>query len=80
LKPGGRLGLLEPGAVKPADTREQLARRHQFSLALAEADLAEAGFEVVRRDPDFARMPPHNHGAEGNVESPVYFLLIAKRP
>jgi ubiquinone/menaquinone biosynthesis C-methylase UbiE len=78
LKAGGRLLLLEPGAASPDATRAQQARRHQLALALAEADVREAGYEVVRSDPAFATMPAHRH--QGESESPPpYWLLVARK-
>ena len=80
LKPGGRLVLVEPSPLNKEDTtRASQTRRHQIAIEFAEADLAEAGFEIVRRDTAFVTRPPHQ-GPTGVTFNHSDWLLVARRP
>jgi predicted methyltransferase len=80
LKPGGRFVLIEPAPQSPADvTRAAQAKKHSIAIEFAEADLAAAGFEVVKKDLSFVTRPAHQNGA-GVTVAPVDWLLVARRP
>jgi ubiquinone/menaquinone biosynthesis C-methylase UbiE len=56
LKPGGRLVILD---VEPAASdagRERQFAQHVLARTLAEGDLKEAGFWILRSSPSFARL------------------------
>jgi ubiquinone/menaquinone biosynthesis C-methylase UbiE len=79
LKPGGRLVLVEPAPRRTEDaTRAAQTRRHTIAMTFAEADLVEAGFDVVRRDPAFVTRPAHQEA--GATVTPTDWLLVARRP
>jgi ubiquinone/menaquinone biosynthesis C-methylase UbiE len=80
LKPGGRLVLIEPTPQRADDvTRAAQTRRHQIAIEFAEADLTQAGFEIVKKDLNFTTRP--THGMPGGVEhTPKDWLLVARRP
>ena len=79
LKPGGRLVLLEPAPLRSQDgTRAAQAKRHEIAMEFAEGDLAQAGFEIVKKDPAFVKRPAHQ--MEGATHAPVDWLLVARRP
>ena len=83
LKPGGRLALVEPAPTRAIDTtRAAQEKRHTIAIAFAEADLREAGFEIVVRNIEFTTRPEHQHTAGGTSEMirPVEWLLVARRP
>ena len=80
LKPGGRLVLIEPTPLRPEDTtRAAQAKRHQIAIEFAEADLTQAGFEVVKKDLSFVKRPAHQM-AGGVSHAPIDWLLVARRP
>jgi predicted methyltransferase len=72
LKPGGRLVLVEP-APRPgrAGDRQAQARSHEIGIEFAEADLEEAGFEIVDRRETFTERDGH-----GDTE----WLLVGRKP
>ncbi|HJU42065.1 MAG TPA: methyltransferase domain-containing protein [Vicinamibacterales bacterium] len=79
LKPGGRLVLVEPAPLRAEDaTRAAQVKRHQIAIEFAEADLAQAGFEIVKKDLAFVKRPAHQ--TEGVTHAPVDWLLVARRP
>jgi rhodanese-related sulfurtransferase/precorrin-6B methylase 2 len=83
LKPGGRLALVEPAPTRAIDTtRAAQEKRHTIAIEFAEADLREAGFEILVRNNQFTTRPEHQHTANGTTETlkPVEWLLIARRP
>src|SRR5688500_13023206 len=80
LKPGGRLVLIEPMPLRAEDTtRAAQAKRHQIAIEFAEADLAEAGFEIVRKDLSCVKRPGHQMPG-GVIHAPTDWLLVARRP
>ena len=80
LKPGGRLVLIEPTPLRAEDTtRSAQAKRHQIAIEFAEADLTQAGFEIVRKDVSFVKRPAHQM-AGGVSHAPIDWLLVARRP
>jgi predicted methyltransferase len=80
LKPGGRLVLIEPTPLKPEDTtRAAQVKRHQIAIEFAEADVTQAGFEIVKKELSFVTRPAHQ--APGGVShAPIDWLLVARRP
>ena len=77
LKPGGRLVLVEPTPTRAEDTtRSAQAKRHQVAIEFAEADVTQAGFEIVRKDAAFVKRPLH----QGETVTHVDWLLTARRP
>ena len=79
LKPGGRLVLIEPTPQRAADTtRAAQTKRHQIAIEFAEADLAQAGFEIIKKDLAFVKRPVYQDG--GTSHAPVDWLLVARRP
>ena len=80
LKPGGRLVLIEPTPLRPEDTtRAAQTRRHQIAIEFVEADLMQAGFEIVKRELSFVKRPAHQM-AGGVSHAPIDWLLVARRP
>jgi ubiquinone/menaquinone biosynthesis C-methylase UbiE len=80
LKPGGRLVLIEPTPLRAEDTtRAAQAKRHQIAIEFAEADLTQAGFEIVRKELSFVKRPAHQM-AGGVSHGPIDWLLVARRP
>lgn len=80
LKPGGRLVLIEPTPLRAEDaTRAAQAKRHQIAIEFAEADVTQAGFEIVRRDLSFVKRPGHQMPG-GVTHAPIDWLLVARRP
>lgn len=80
LKPGGRLVLIEPAPQRPEDaTRAAQARRHEIAIEFAEADLTEAGFEIVKKDLHFTTRPTHDMPG-GIKHTPKDWLLVGRRP
>ena len=68
LKPGGRLVLIEPTPLRPEDTtRASQAKRHQIAIEFAEADVTQAGFEIVKKELSFVKRPAHQ--TPGGVKS-----------
>jgi len=83
LAPGGRLVLIEPiprGAG--GTTRAEQTKRHSIAIELVEADLMQAGFEVVLKDARFVTRPDHQaDGAPAPAAlTPTDWLLVARRP
>jgi predicted methyltransferase len=80
LKPGGRLVLIEPTPLRPEDTtRAAQAKRHQIAIEFAEADVAQAGFEIVKKELSFVKRPVHQMPG-GVTHAPIDWLLVARRP
>lgn len=72
LRSGGRLVLLEPfDSTRGLGAREAQTRAHTIGSAFARAEVERAGFEVLRLEEGFARMPGSRR---------AYWLLIARRP
>jgi ubiquinone/menaquinone biosynthesis C-methylase UbiE len=80
LKPGGRLVVIEPAPRRAEDTtRAAQTRRHTIAMALVEDELAQAGYEIVRKDPEFVSRPAHQE-SNGTTVKPTDWLLVARRP
>ena len=80
LKPGGRLVLIEPTPLRPEDTtRAAQAKRHQIAIEFAEADVTQAGFEIVKKELRFVTRPAHQTPG-GVSHAPIDWLLVARRP
>ena len=78
LKPGGRLVLVEPAPLRAEDTtRAAQAKRHQIAIEFAEADVTQAGFEIVKKDLNFVKRPAHQ--MDGATHAPIDWLLVARR-
>jgi predicted methyltransferase len=72
LRPGGRLMLIEPySEERRREPREDQVKRHQIAPDLVEAELREAGFQIVQRTDLFVQNPEG-----GGPES----LVLAARP
>ncbi len=72
LRPGGRLVLVEP--MKPTCDKTPRSKQqdaHVLDPALGEADLRQAGFQIVDRQDTFVRRPDEAAGPE--------WLLVAER-
>jgi ubiquinone/menaquinone biosynthesis C-methylase UbiE len=73
LKPGGILVIVEPIHEKRRQlSREEQTKEHEIAPELVEADLREAGFDVLEvqeRFQEFTQPPPGG-----------YFLIRARRP
>ncbi|UCC72937.1 MAG: class I SAM-dependent methyltransferase [Gemmatimonadota bacterium] len=59
LKPGGRLVILDLIPSNPSQSRDRQTASHELSIALAEQEVREAGFEVLKRDELFAESGRH---------------------
>ncbi|MFB3825766.1 MAG: class I SAM-dependent methyltransferase [Bryobacteraceae bacterium] len=57
LVPGGRLVIIDP--VPRGETRKQQTGAHTLSPDFAEAELREAGFEIMDRQDRFSKAPNH---------------------
>jgi ubiquinone/menaquinone biosynthesis C-methylase UbiE len=80
LKPGGRLVVIEPTPRRAEDTtRAAQTRRHTIAIEFVEGELAQAGYDIVRKDPAFVSRPPHQE-ANGATVTPTDWLLVARRP
>ena len=83
LKPGGRLVLIEPIPRRAQDTTRALqSRNHTIAIEFVEADLAEAGFEIVTRDVAFVTRPDHQGEAAratASAPAPTDWLVVARR-
>ena len=80
LKPGGRLVLIEPTPQRAEDTtRAAQTRRHEIAIEFAEADLTQAGFDIVKKDLNFTTRPTHEMPG-GIKHTPKDWLLVARRP
>ncbi len=80
LKPGGRLVLIEPTPRRVEDTtRSAQTRRHSIGMSFVETELAQAGYEIVRKDAEFVVRPIHRE-SNGTTVTPTDWLLVARRP
>ncbi len=73
LKPGGRLVIVDTPPSRSGRSRQQQMGEHALDLDLAEADLVEAGFRVIRREPSFVP-------GDGSRRGRRSWLLVAERP
>ncbi len=72
LRSGGRLVLLEPfDDSRALASRDAQRGAHVIASGFARADLERAGFEVLRLEEGWARMPRSRR---------AYWLLVARRP
>ncbi len=74
LEPGGRLVMLDFQPSNPNAPRETQTAAHTIARALAEAELAENGFEVLSREDSFT----HARGNRGRRD--VEWMVVARRP
>lgn len=81
LRPGGKLVLVEPIPRAGDMTRGAQTKRHAIGIDLAESELTDAGFDVVKKDPAFVSRPGHrNDAANGaDVIAATDWLLVARR-
>ena len=68
LRPGGVLVLVDNSALNADEPRQAQVSRHGITPALVEAEVREAGFEIVERTDDFIVKP-----------YPIW-MLVARRP
>ena len=82
LKPGGRLVLIEPIPRSTDTTRAAQTKRHAIAIELVEAELREAGFEVVKKDASFVARPEHMNNSESRNDAAkaTDWLIVAVRP
>jgi predicted methyltransferase len=73
LKPGGRLVILDNTPHDKTTPRYRQVDGHQIDIDIVVGELRDAGFEIVRRDDEFA-----NHDNNGNIHR--NWLLVAQRP
>lgn len=74
LKPGGRLVMLDFQPSNPDASRGTQTSAHTIAVDVVEAELVEAGFEIVSREEDFT-------DASGNRgRRSQQWLLVARRP
>jgi len=55
LRPGARLVIVDMPPADSTASRERQTAQHDIAIEVVARELAEAGFEVVVRDPDFVR-------------------------
>jgi hypothetical protein len=73
LKPGGLLVVSESVTDNVLDKpREQQVKEHYIAPGIVEAELREAGFEIVDRDDAFTRFTGSRVGG--------YWMIRARRP
>jgi ubiquinone/menaquinone biosynthesis C-methylase UbiE len=72
LKSGARLVLLDFRPPDPSASRSGQTARHTIAIEIAERELAAAGFEILRRDADFAEA--------GGYRRSHQWMLVAQRP
>lgn len=73
LRPGGRLVILDNPPADRGAPREAQTRDHDIDIGLVAADLREAGFELLREDPDFIADTSDGHDHR-------MWLIAARRP
>lgn len=73
LRPGGRLLILDNPPPDSVVGRDAQTERHQIGIDVVAGDLAEAGFEVLERDPRFVA-DEHDHHDQR------MWLLLSRRP
>jgi ubiquinone/menaquinone biosynthesis C-methylase UbiE len=72
LKPGARLVVIDMPAVKVRSRpRAVQFKNHVLAPELAEADIREAGFEILQRDDTFVDDPDREGGQ---------WMIVARRP
>jgi ubiquinone/menaquinone biosynthesis C-methylase UbiE len=75
LKPGALLVVIEAMHDNLLDkSREQQVKEHVIAPGIVEAELREAGFEIVDRDDAFTRFPKERTTVGG------FWMLRARRP
>lgn len=75
LKPGALLVVIESIYDNLLDkSREQQVKEHQIAPGIVEAELREAGFEIVDRDDAFTRFPKEPTTVGG------FWMIRARRP
>jgi ubiquinone/menaquinone biosynthesis C-methylase UbiE len=72
LSPGGRLVILDFTPPDPSASRAGQTARHTIAIANAERELADAGFDVLRRDESFAQATGYRRSHQ--------WMLVAQRP
>lgn len=72
LEPGGRLVILDFRPPDPSASRGGQAARHTIAIEIAERELADAGFDVVRRDESFTEATGYRRSHQ--------WMLVAQRP
>jgi ubiquinone/menaquinone biosynthesis C-methylase UbiE len=80
LKPDGRLVLIEPTPRRAEDTtRAAQTKRHEIAIEFAEAEVTQAGLDVIKKEQGFVKRPSHQ--IEGGVtHTPIDWLLVARKP
>ena len=71
LRPSGRLVVADRGPrPENGDARDAEVRRHQLSANLAESELLQSGFELLRREDRFIDRP----------DDQPWWLIVARKP
>lgn len=73
LAPGGRLVIVDNPPPDSLTTREEQTERHTLAMAFVAADLEQAGFRVVDRQPRFIDLTHDDHTHH-------HWMLVAERP
>jgi ubiquinone/menaquinone biosynthesis C-methylase UbiE len=74
LKPGGRLVIIEPiRDSNRSQVRAEQTKQHEISDDLTVAELQSAGFQIVRKDPQFR--PFNDRRGTGS-----WWLIVATKP
>lgn len=73
LRPGGALVIVDNPPTDPSESRDDQVRDHDIHIDLAAADLRDAGYEIVREDPEFILDTSDGHDHR-------MWLLAARRP
>jgi predicted methyltransferase len=82
LRPGGKLVLVEPIPRAGDRTRGAQTKRHSIGIDLAEGELKDAGFDIVKKDPGFVSRPEHRNDAatRAGENAATDWLLVAQKP
>jgi ubiquinone/menaquinone biosynthesis C-methylase UbiE len=80
LRSGGRLVILDRGPRNyQGESRESQIQRYQIAASIAEAEIRQAGFEIVSRDDRFIDRPPAERLGD-RPDDHVWWLIVARKP
>jgi ubiquinone/menaquinone biosynthesis C-methylase UbiE len=80
LRSGGRLVILDRGPRNyQGESRESQIQQYQIAASIAEAEIRQAGFEMVSRDDRFIDRPPAERFGD-RPDDHVWWLIVARKP